>query len=284
MRTIVKLSALFIILLSSGNRVLHAQLKMIFESDAVFRHPESAVFDPDCSCFYVSNMDKDTHEDSLYTDFISAISPQGEVLELFWMQGLSSPTGMVLNNGVLAVVERNAIALINVQTRELLSRIPIAATGFLNDIAYVEDGVYFVSETSDAGKIYVVAGDKVEVFLEDTLFARPNGLMVDGNVLLIGVNGDHHLKWVDLNTKQVLQAVYLGPGNIDGIQKLQDGYLVSHFMGNLYKISANGTLETLLDTRGEDIFIADFAYHPERRLLVIPSLRTHKVYGYEYVD
>jgi sugar lactone lactonase YvrE len=283
MRTIVKFFALSFILLG-GNRVAQAQLKMLFETDAVFRHPESAVFDPECSCFYVSNMDKDTPEDSLYTDFISAISPEGAVLELHWMKGLSSPTGMVLNNGVLAVVERNAVALIDVKSRELLSRIPIAATGFLNDITYVEDGVYFVSETSDAGKVYLVAGDAVEVFLEDTLFARPNGLMVDENILLIGVNGDHQLKWVDLNTKQVLQSVFLGPGNIDGIQKLYDGYLVSHFMGNLYKISADGVVETLLDTRDQNIFIADFAYHPERQMLVVPSLRTHKVYGYEYLD
>jgi sugar lactone lactonase YvrE len=283
MRTIVKFFALLVILLG-GDRVAQAQLKMLFETDAVFRHPESAVFDPECSCFYVSNMDKDTPEDSLYTDFISAISPEGAVLDLHWMKGLSSPTGMVLNNGVLAVVERNAVALIDVKTRKLLSRIPIAATGFLNDIAYLEDGVYFVSETSDAGKIYLVAGDVVEVFLEDTLFARPNGLMVDEYILLIGVNGDHHLKMVDLNSKQVLQSIYLGPGNIDGIQKLQDGYLVSHFMGNLYKISADGEVEALLDTRDQDIFIADFAYHPERQLLVIPSLRTHKVYGYEYID
>jgi sugar lactone lactonase YvrE len=275
------LLAITLLLVSTSSQ---AQLKMLFQTEAVFRHPESAVFDPTCNCFYVSNMDKDTPEDSLYTDFISAISPQGELLELHWLKGLSSPTGMVLNNGVLAVVERNAVAMIDVKTREILSRIHIAAAGFLNDIAFVEDGVYFVSETSDAGKIYLVAGDVVEVFLEDTLFARPNGLMVDENILLIGVNGDHHLKMVDLNSKQVLQSIYLGPGNIDGIQKLQDGYLVSHFMGNLYKISIDGEVETLLDTRDQDIFIADFAYHPERQLLVIPSLRTHKVYGYEYID
>jgi DNA-binding beta-propeller fold protein YncE len=260
----------------------NGQLKLIFQTDAVFRHPESAVYDPLTDCFYVSNMNKDTPEDSLFTDFISKISPTGEVLELHWLTGLSSPTGMIWQDGSLMVVERNGIAHIDVAARKIVQRIPISAKGFLNDIAKGDDETYYVSETSDAGRIYQIKNNEVSVFLEDSLFSKPNGLLVSNRRLLIGVNGDHTLKFIDLQTRQILHSIYLGPGNIDGIQELGDDFLVSHFMGALYKIDTAGVVETLLNTRDEDVFIADFCYQPNQKLIVIPSLRTNVVYGFEY--
>ncbi|MEM7039898.1 MAG: glycoside hydrolase family 88 protein, partial [Bacteroidota bacterium] len=100
--------------------------------------------------------------------------------------------------------------------------------------------------------------------------------------LLAGVNGDHYLKFIDLKTRAITNLAYLGPGNIDGIQETADGLLVSHFLGNLYHIDAQNKVRELLNTRDQNLFIADFAYLPTQQRLVIPSLRTHKVYLYEY--
>ncbi|MBL0019523.1 MAG: glycoside hydrolase family 88 protein [Bacteroidetes bacterium] len=139
-----------------------------------------------------------------------------------------------------------------------------------------------MSETDSAGRIYRIRNGLAEIWLQDTLLALTNGLLVRGNALLAGVNSDNFLKSIDLNTRAIHKLAHLGPGNIDGIQETPDGLLVSHFLGNLYAIDAEHQVKELLNTRTQDIFMADFAFLPVQQLLVVPSLRTNKVYLYRY--
>jgi sugar lactone lactonase YvrE len=263
---------------------LKAQLLPVFVTDSVFHHPESAVYDAARSCVYISNLDKNTPNDSLFTDFISIISLDGNVSELRWVDGLSSPTGIALYNGFLFAVERNGVAMIDPETAKVISRYDIPATGFLNDIAISDEGVIYVSETSDKGKIYKIVKGDVFVWIEDATLGKPNGLLQTDAYLYVGVNSDHHLKRIHLETGDIENVALLGPGNIDGIQQNGNNLLVSHFMGNLYSIDEEGNVEELLNTREQDIFVADFCYIPSEKLFIIPSLRTNKVYGYRFSD
>lgn len=261
-----------------------AQWQPDFVTDSIFRHPESAVYDDRCQCLYISNMDKDTPVDSLFTDFISKISVNGEVLELKWLSGMSSPSGLAMHKGLLYAVERNGVAVIDPVEKKIVKRIPIDTKGFLNDITVSEDGRIFVSEMEKAGRIFIVQNDMSSLWIEDTLLGNVNGLLVSGDYLYAGVNVDQYFKRIHLHTKVIEKIAFLGPGNIDGIQKMGDAWLVSHFLGNLYKVSADGHVEEWLNTRNDNIFLADFAFIPSLKLLVFPSLRTHKVYGYHIKD
>lgn len=276
--------AIFLFLLMGIIGNASAQLMQVFVTDSVFHHPESAVLDEVRSVIYISNLDKNTPNDSLHTDFISKISLDGKLEKLRWVEGLSSPTGLAMRNGFLYVVERNGVAMIDPETAEIISRYDIQATGFLNDIAIGNDGVFYVSETSDKGKIYKIDKGDVSVWKEDAMLAMPNGLLAVGEYLYVGVNSDHHLKRIHLQSGEVGQVALLGPGNIDGIQQYGDGLLVSHFMGNLYQIGEDGSVVELMNTRDKELFIADFCFIASDRLLIIPSLRTHKVYGYRFED
>ena len=279
LRRILLLISLFLSVFQSK-----AQWLPSFETDSVFRHPESAVYDEVRNCLYISNMDKDTPVDSLFTDFISKISVTGEVLDLKWMTGLSSPSGLAMHNGMLYAVERNGVVVIDPADKKVLSRIPIEAKGFLNDITISDDGVMYVSEMEKAGRIFIVKDDISSVWMQDTMLGNVNGLLVSGDYLYAGVNADQYFKRIHLPTKAIEKIAFLGPGNIDGIQKFGDDWLVSHFLGNLYMISADGRVEEWLNTRNDHIFLADFAFIPALNVLVFPSLRTHKVYGYHIKD
>lgn len=255
------------------------QITQVFVTDAVFKHPESAVYDEQREAVYISNMDKDTPEDSLFTDYISKVSLSGEVLDLRWVKGISSPTGLAIHDGFLFAVERNGVAKIDIESASVVERYPIPATGFLNDITISAEGIVYISETSDFGKIYQISEGQASLWIEDTLLGKPNGLLAVDDGLIVGVNINHKLKILHIPTKRIYELAELGEGNIDGIQQNGDSFLVSHFMGNLYSIGENGVTE-LLNTRGQDQFMADFCFIPSQQLLIIPSLRTNKVYGY----
>lgn len=262
---------------------LSAQVKLLTATPPTFQHPESAVYDAKRKCFYLSNLNKDTPMDSLHTDCISRMDTNGTFTEVRFIENLSSPTGLAMYGGRLYAVERDGVAAIDPDGRKIRRHFLMEDVGFLNDIAIDQrDGTIYVSETESAGRIFRIRNGKVEVWMQDTLLAFTNGLLVQGNTLLAGVNGDHCLKSIDLNTREIKRLAYLGPGNIDGIQEIPDGWLVSHFLGNLYQVYPDGEVREVLNTRTEDIFVADFAYVPERQLLVVPSLRTHKVYLYQY--
>lgn len=279
----MKQKAIFILLISClFCSPISAQLKQIFVTDSIFRHPESVVIDRERDYIYVSNMDKNTPVDSLYTDCISRLYRDGNINKVEWVTGLSSPTGMVLYKGLLYVVERTGLAIIDPDKSAIIERIPIPGAGFLNDISISPGGTIFIGETEKEGRIYKIQNKTVELWIQDTLLALNNGLLVDGEYLLVGVNGDGYLKKINLYTKEISPLVYLGPGNIDGIQLAGDRYLVSHFMGNLYKITPGGAKFELINTRDQNLFIADFAYDVEDQIIIIPSLRTNRLYIFSY--
>lgn len=259
--------------------------KIVWHTDSVFRHPESIVYDAEKSCFYVSNMDKNTPNEELYSDVISKVSKNGKKIHVEWMKGLSSPSGMVLKNDTLYVVERNGIALVDMKSRKIIKRIPIETKGFLNDITIDSKNRIFVTETETIGVIYIIENDTSQVWYKGQDIGKINGILADVNDLILGVNFDGYLKKINISTKEISNLEFLGEGNIDGIQKTLSGkYLVSHFLGNLYEISPTKDKIELMNTRNRNLFIADFVYVPELKQIIIPSLRTNHIFSIHYEE
>ncbi len=214
--------------------------------------------------------------------FVSKANLNCEIIKFDFVKNLTNPTGICLFKDKLYIVERFGVVEYDLQGDSVSNKYYIKTINFLNDISVGPDTSIYVSE-SDTDVIYRIKNGKAEKWLVDKKISETNGILVDGNKLIVGVNSDSSIKAVDLSTKEITEIAHLGPGIIDGIKKCGDNYLVSHFEGNLYSITPNGNITELINTRNEKTNIADFEYIKDKGLIIIPALWNNKLIGYKYI-
>jgi sugar lactone lactonase YvrE len=276
-RTSYTIAVIFTIL---AHELLNAQLIKLAETDTIFKAPESVAWDSMRGCLYVSNYTAPLKEGSFYgRHSVSKVDLEGKMIEYNWITGLSCPTGICIAGNKLFIVERFGVVEYDLMNDRISNKYYIKTTDFLNDITVDNNGNLYVT-VSGTAKVYKINDGKVELWLEDERIKDPNGILYDRGRLLIGVNSVGYLKTIDLYTREITDLAQMGEGIIDGIKKCGDGYLVSHFNGNLYYISPSGEVKELLNTRSEGIFQADFEYIPSKHLLIIPALWNNKLLFY----
>jgi len=243
--------------------------------------PESAAWDLKRNRFYVSNINPPGPETPAGEGFISLINPSGEVLELKWVTGLRSPTGIAVLGDRLYVVERTGVAVIDLEKGEIIDRRVIESEGgFLNDIAVNRDDSLYVSD-SGLGAIYRVNAGETTLWVKNAAVAGVNGLVVQGDRLLATTMGSESLVAINLETGEVEIIVDLRPFGGDGIVPDGDGgFLVSDFNGLLLRVTITGNREVLIDTRDAGISLTDFGYAPDHKLVVIPTLRGNSLMAF----
>ena len=244
--------------------------------------PESAAWDPKRNRFYVSNINPPGPETPAEGGFISLIDPSGEVLEMKWVTGLRSPTGIAVLGDRLYVVERTGVAVIDLEKGEIINRRVIESEGgFLNDIAVNRDDSLYVSD-SRLGAIYRVNADETTLWVKNAAVAGVNGLVVQGDRLFATTMGSESLVAINLETGEVESIVDLRPFGGDGIVSDHDGgFLVSDFNGLLLRVTITGKREVLIDTRDAGISLTDFGYAPDLKLVVIPTLRGNSLMAFK---
>lgn len=254
-------------------------LDRAWETDKVLSTPESAAYDPARDCLYVSNYDPYAPSGAERRQSVSRLSPDGRIEALRWVDGLANPTGLVVVKDRLFVVERRAIAEINIPQAKIVSRSPIPGAVLPNDIAADPDGSLYISDSQRAA-IYKWTAGQIEEWIADPRLARPNGVCVDGSRLLVGTSADGCLKSVDLQTREIKTIACLGPGTIDGIERAGNGlYLVSHNEGRLFRVNGRGEAAKLLDLTVVGTNAADFAYAKNR--LFVPAFAGNRVLAYD---
>lgn len=70
-------------------------------------------------------------------------------------------------------------------------------------------------------------------------------------------------------------------GDLDGMEKVGDAYLVSEFDGTLYLVLPDGTTEVVADLSQADFGLkstADIGYDPDSGAVMIPDLAGNNVY------
>ncbi|MBN2566238.1 MAG: SMP-30/gluconolactonase/LRE family protein [Candidatus Eisenbacteria bacterium] len=268
-----------------GNAVYEApSVKKGFEVQGFFT-PESIVCDPARGVAYVSNYDIYRRTAMLGGQFLSRISPDGRLLDEQWVGKLAMPTGMLLHDDRLFVVERRALAVIDVESGEVIERHEIPNAAFPNDVAMDSSGRIYVSDTAGNAIHRLVDGES-EVWMQGDQISAPNALLVsdfgaDKERLLVGNGSDSCLKSVDLGTGEVATVARFREGNIDGIVDDGEGaVLVSHWEGRLYRVHADGRTERLIDTSAGGGKIADFGYDAERGLIFVPTFFGDEVTSY----
>jgi sugar lactone lactonase YvrE len=254
-----------------------------------FKNPESAFFDAEAGAVYVSNVNGEgTAKDG--NGFISKVSPDGKVMVMEWVTGLDGPKGLAKVAGKLYVSDIDKLAEIDIASGQVVKRYDAKDAKFLNDVAADAEGNVYVSDMA-TNTIWRLSGGTFEVFLKDDKLEGPNGLLVEGDSLLVGAWGvmtdgfatkvPGHLKAVSLKDKSITSRGDGAPtGNLDGLEPFGDGtYLVTDWMaGTVLSMTADGKA-TELTNLGQGT--ADLGYDPKTYTAFIPQMKSGVLYGYK---
>lgn len=287
-----RLAILFASLLSSA--VCHADyaLSPAWKTPYELKGPESVIYHPGSDALFVSNVNG--HPDVQDGNgFISRLSDEGEITDLYWLEGLDAPKGLAIKDDTLFVADIDELVVIDINSRKISKRYPLATAKFLNDVAIDQHGHVYVSDMM-TNEIYRLADDEFSLWLADPKLEAPNGLLVENNRLIVGSWGimtdgfatdiAGHLKTIDLETRDI-QSLGDGSavGNLDGVEADGRGnYLVTDWMqGRLLRIHNNGTSETLIEFEPGS---ADHTVMPEKNLVIVPLMMQNGVIAFRITD
>lgn len=246
-----------------------------WEMKSGFSIPESAEYDKKRNVIYVSNYYNDGKE------YISQISPEGEMIRKDWVTGIAQPTGLCMSNDKLYAVGRLALIEIDPGSGTILNRFRFPSPGMPNDVASDDHGNLYITD-SQRNIVYRFADGRMEEWLTGRDLIRPNGILFDRGALLVGNSGDGCIKRVNTSNKEITHFSTIGADAlIDGIAKDgRGGYLVSDFNGKIYSVNSTGDTYLILDSTAPGKNLADFVYLPEKELLVVPGFGNNCVDAY----
>lgn len=250
--------------------------------------PESACYDTTTKKLYVSNVASDAvAKDGM--GFISTVGLDGKIEKLKWVTGLNSPKGIRIFENLLWVSCVHELVGINIKKAEIVKRIEPKGAKFLNDVAVDSKGTVYVSDML-ANVIYTFDGKETKVFADGEELEWPNGLLVDGDRILVGGWGKPsedfstkvpgRLFSLDLKTKKKTLITQKPTGNLDGIElDGKGGYIVTDWLaGKVLHIDKAGTVKTILEGfKGA----ADHAYLADKTLLILPRMQENALTAYD---
>ncbi|MBI2186049.1 MAG: ATP/GTP-binding protein [Acidobacteria bacterium] len=220
---------------------------------------------------------------------IVKLGGDGQVVSSTWVTGLNAPKGLRSHNGTLWTADLDEVIGIDIVSGTIASRTKIDGALFLNDVATGADGTVYVSDMM-ANRIYAVRDGQAAVFAEGEQLEWPNGLLVDGNRLIVGGWGrpkpdfstdvPGRLFALDLQTKQKTPITPKPFANIDGVESDgRGGYIVSDYLaGKVMQVSAAGEVRELRQFKPG---AADIGFVPAGNVLLVPHMNENTVAAYD---
>ena len=259
----------------------HSLSDILWETESILLSPESVLFDPGKNVYYVSSYDNMYYKHGHPTGYISRYSREGKLLDQEWIKGLFAPTGMCVKNQMLYVVTRFGVVVFDTKKGDYIRQYDIPGADFLNDMAVDSLGrIYITDSSGDPEKpdIYVIEKNEVKPWLQSDMISNANGIYEYRGKLLVGNNGEGLFQAIDLENKNITTICSLGTGTIDGIRVDHQGnWLVSHWEGKIFRITPQGEITEIFDTRLIGNNAADFEYMMKDNLLVIPTYTGNKI-------
>ncbi len=252
-----------------------------------FVKPESAYLDKESGYLFVSNVDGGG-ADKDGKGFISKMKPDGTMIKADWITGLNAPKGLRSFGDTLWVSDIDRVVGMSIEKGKVIHEIPVPDAKFLNDVAVGGDGTVYVADMT-ASRIFQIKDGKVSILDEGPQLESPNGLLVDGNRLILaawGYTTDFTVKVpgrllsLDLSTKDVTPITKEPTGNLDGVEADgKGGYYVSDWVaGKVFHIGANGETKVVIELTKST---ADIAYLADQQLLILPWMLENKLLAYE---
>jgi hypothetical protein len=172
----------------------------------------------------------------------------------------------------------------DVATRAIKGRTKIADAKFLNDVACAGLTAYVTDMLGN--RIYAINTGRATVVADGAMLEFPNGLLVDGDRLIVGGWGSQpkadfttdtpgHLFAYDMKTTQKTLITQMPTANIDGLESDgKVGYIVSDFIaGKILHVSAAGDTQTLREVKAGT---ADIGFVPGSNLLLVPEMNDNR--------
>ncbi|HEX7025842.1 MAG TPA: GTP-binding protein, partial [Gammaproteobacteria bacterium] len=199
-----------------------------------------------------------------------------KILDKDFIRGLNAPKGMAVHGNTLFVSDIDVVAVIDLTTKKVVARQPVQDSVFLNDVAVDDQGVVYVSD-SRTGKVHRITGGNVETYLEG--IEGVNGLYAAGKDLIVG-SAKSLLRARDGKLTEIASGFESG---IDGVEALAGGgYVVSCWVGLMYRVDDDGKVTRLLDTRGREpqLNTADIGYDKQTNIVYVPTFLSNSVRAY----
>ena len=263
-------------------------LKVLWSVDKDLVKPESAYVEPESGLLYVSNIgDGDAKQDG--NGYISKLDTNGKMIATKWATGLNDPKGIRSAKGTLWVSDVDEVVGFSLKDGKETDRVKVEGAQFLNDVAAGADGTIYVTDLL-ASKVYAIKDGKYSVFAEGDELEGANGLLVDGNRILLGGWGippgfnpttPGHLLSLDMKTKKVTKITKEPIGNLDGVElDGRGGYTATDWKaGKVFHITKDGKATLIMQSEPST---ADHAYLPKRNLLILPHMMQNKLVAYEF--
>ncbi|MBA8877567.1 ATP/GTP-binding protein [Phyllobacterium myrsinacearum] len=231
-----------------------------------FKTPESALYDKAHQRLIVSNINgaPDAVDGN---GFLSLVSLDGQIIQMDWASGFDAPKGMAIVGNKLFISDITKLRVVDLDTGKIIETLAAEKAVFLNDVTASANGDVFVTDML-ADRIYRYSGGKIDLWLESAGLGAPNGIIADGNRLIVGSwgKGVHPdfttdkpggLLEVDMATKAVTpfpQATAFA--NVDGIVVLARSiYLSDPLKGALYRVVAGQAPQLVAQFKPGDVDI-----------------------------
>jgi len=221
---------------------------------------------------------------------IVKLTVDGKLVDANWITGLNAPKGLRALRGTLYVVDIDEVIAIDIAAGKIASRVKTDAK-FLNDVATAADGAVYATD-SFQNRVYVVRNGVASVFVESPKLELPNGIIVDGNKVIVATDGrpgrggggtPGSLFAVDIASREITQVTTQSIGTPDGLElDGRGGYIVADVGGGrIFHVSATGDARQI---RQLDRQPADISFIPARNLLLVPHLGLNRVSAYDLSD
>lgn len=264
-------------------------LGQVDEQQKILDAPESAYWHAPTQSWYVSSLGGGLSLERDGYGWITRLDENGTIIDGKWVDGLDAPTGIAASDGRLYVGDRGVLVEIDIAQGQILRKIPLQGSEFVNDVAAAPNGDIYVSDTFTDRIYRLPKGGTPEVFVESPELEYPNGLLVDGNDLIVATWGPMTnretfetsrpgtIKKVNLRTRAITP---LGDGkpiaNFDGIVKLRNVYFATDWVGGrLLMISPSGKVTEVL--RGFKQ-LADLGVRSDTGVLGMPEMSSNRLF------
>lgn len=242
-----------------------------------FEQPEGAALAPDGS-YFISNIGPGDSGALDGNGYVSKLKADGSLETARFAEGLHAPTGMVVKDGVLYVADRDGVAMIDAATGTSKGKVLIEGVQFLNDVTEWK-GDILVSD-SGTGAIHKVTPDGASPFASSADWAGINGILGDGDRLLITTMTDGKL--IDMRGPGAETVIAAGMKDADGVGLVPGGgYLVSSWPGEIHHVSEEGVVTMMVDTKADGILQNDLSVFGD--VVIVPNWEPGTVTAWKIV-
>lgn len=220
-----------------------------------FDAPEGVALAPD-GAYFISNVGgEENSRDGI--GWISKISPDGAIVAARWIEGLDSPLGMAVDNGVLYVADIDRVRTFDATSGAPGAVVAIDGAKLLNDMT-VWRGEIYVADSATA-RIWRLPADGPVLWREGEELDGVNGLLGDGDNLLVTTMTTGSL--FEATANGGWRTIATGMRDADGIGIVPEaaggGYLVSSWPGEVWYVAKDGSTASILNTREAGILQND---------------------------